>query len=378
MPVDNDLISRLREMTAGYNDVNQNELPAGIPQEEINRMLNEGTYIPEPPKENLDSIKQKNEEVRAKLSTLKLQREASKMYNTSQGDPTIQSAAQELIQKLRTPRERQIDFSPLYALASPGVRDALLKTHKPVESQEDRLMKATQIELAQAKLKNALQNVQLKQQEKVRFYKDKQEDKERQEIRTKLIPTISGTLRSPLVRDQEKALEVINYMENQIRAAQEDVSPIVEADKYNLSTGWSRVISNSAPTQTLIEKSIYRSAKGAFEDAKEWVYGSRAQSTYTKEDLKQMADQLKILKASKLQARSTVVSRSIRGYSGLLKKYPDIIDGIQAEYGDLVDIDQEGIPKRKQFNPYTGDVVVPGEAPGSSDSVKNFLKLMGK
>ena len=257
------------------------------------------------------------------------------------------SATEQLIQQLRRPQQDKTQdvIRALTAFTSPETQKQVLATmpkQSALSPEEQRLAAA-------AKLEESM----MKKEVNAALKGNAQEAKERKEIRTQLAPALAGTKRSKLVRDHVKALNDINTMENMIEMAIQDKSPIVEADKYNISALWSGVLTGGVPTQTLIEKSIYNSAQGAYMDLKEWAFGDRSSSTYTKDDLRQMRSQLNILKAAKSQAYGKTLERALAPYRSVLEKYPDQQQFIADTYGDVLNVDG-GKFKSKQFDPETG------------------------
>ena len=89
------------------------------------------------------------EEKLKKITAALRQRQAIETMANSEKTPETASAAQELIESLRQPREKQVDLSPLFALASPNVAASLrASVQKPTAFSQDeqRLAKAAALE----------------------------------------------------------------------------------------------------------------------------------------------------------------------------------------------------------------------------------------
>jgi hypothetical protein len=90
----------------------------------------------------LDELQRQTDTLSAVAKNLKSRLEVSKIAAKGEDAPTVSNVAKELLARIDQPVERQIDYRPLFAAASPGVREALLAaTSKPnvLSPEEERM-----------------------------------------------------------------------------------------------------------------------------------------------------------------------------------------------------------------------------------------------
>jgi len=256
-----------------------------------------------------------------------------------------EDATSQLIQSLRQPRESQVDLRPLFALASPNVGQRLLQaTSAPstMTPQEQRLAKASELEMLTKKLRSQAAESRIKREERVEL-------KDRSTFE-KAYDQAGGFGRGSKVqrdlKEQSNLLSDAVDMINDISVRGDALTPQVARDFSQLM---SRSISGGSPAIQLVEATIMKNLSGSAKEMFQYLTGTPTENYLGEEAFEELKQQFGRLYKQKLTHFAENVARQRNKVRHI---NPEYLKQFDDEYGYLYDISPTGQAIYKEFGGY--------------------------
>lgn len=270
------------------------------------------------------------------ISKLKQTQTLEKM-SADEKAPESASAARELIERLRGPREPEIDFSALAPLASPRVAQSI-QAPALMSPEEQRLSAAATLENSLAKV-----GMDSGKKDERRYYKDRSTFE-------KAYDQAGGVGRgSKLQRDLKEQTNLLSDAEdmiNDIVQRGDALTPQVARDFSQLMT---RSMSGGSPAIQLVEATIMKNLSGAAKSAFQYMTSKPTKNYLGKASFGELQTQFGRLyqqKKSHYYENVAMQRNKIKGVS------EEFINQFDAQYGEAYDVDESGNAEYKRLGGY--------------------------
>lgn len=326
----------------------------------------------------IESLKRDNQEKQELLKSLQMQHKANKLANES-GDPQIQSATQELIQRLRQPREQKQDLRPLLGFLS-DPQDAyllskLLPEQQAISPEEERLAMA-------AKLEGSIADRQIDKLgliAKTTVANTGDLDKDMRALE-KVGSMASGTGRG--ATNMRKAWENVASIDKLKSMAEDFSSGQLTFDPQSnmeYSSAISALITNRAPGIEIIRETAYSNFGGDINKMIQYITGN-PQEALSKEMMKEIDRQIYNIEKSEKHKISKTLSRLFNAYRGRFKRNPEDATLWKEQYGHLVDFDLDKMSASPKPYDEVGETRLGREKTQEKkmSKLEQFRKLMGR
>jgi hypothetical protein len=280
--------------------------------------------------------------------------------------PEASSAARELIERLKQPRQQQpVDLRPLFALASPNVGQRLLQATKApsvLSQQEERLAKAAEIELKQQKLQAILSGQKQKAQN----------IKELEKYGRIMKGYERGATRMGKIWKANAQIERLSDYIDLIDSGQITFDDVSNAD---FSAAFSGLVTGKSPGIELIRETKYAYLGGKLKGYYQFMTG-KPQKALSPEMYQEVKNMLGGLREATQTELSNEQAHLWNVYKTRLEQNPKLYETYRRMVDKYVDFDEEGyaLPRGRAYdlNPSEGKKL---QKEGETDAKQSLSKL---